>query len=122
MGKLSNFYRNVTFFDDYDENSFIGRWLDYGIWHDEEYWKLDEALTLISEIYPYPTDIPRDICAGILRITQLMMVPHWRDFEIESSQELHENSIFERFERLKYLLGAVFTGDVVEASRFDYKP
>ncbi|MGN5421728.1 Imm41 family immunity protein, partial [Neisseria meningitidis] len=30
--------RNVPYFEGYDENSFIGKWYDDGVWDDEEYW------------------------------------------------------------------------------------
>ncbi|MFQ1023866.1 Imm41 family immunity protein [Avibacterium paragallinarum] len=51
MKNLLNFYRNVTCFEEYDENSFIGRWLDYSEWDDEEYWKLEKDLLKIAYEY-----------------------------------------------------------------------
>ena len=32
MNDLKDFYRNITYCEEYDENSFIGKWLDYGEW------------------------------------------------------------------------------------------
>lgn len=120
MNDLYNFYRNITFSNDYDEHSFIGYWLDYGIWSDEEYWKLDDALNAVKTQYPYPADIPRDICVGIARIAELMMVPNWLDFEIKG--EVSEDStIYARFERLKYMIRSVFTGETVADADFYYR-
>ncbi|EMS2963584.1 hypothetical protein KTT08_001981, partial [Neisseria gonorrhoeae] len=44
MCELKNFRRNITYFEGYDENSFIGKWYDDGVWDDEEYWKLENDL------------------------------------------------------------------------------
>ncbi|HDR1486936.1 TPA: hypothetical protein QB445_002073, partial [Pasteurella multocida] len=51
MNELLDFYRNITFFEEYDENSFIGRWLDYSEWNDKEYWKLEKDLLKIAQMY-----------------------------------------------------------------------
>ena len=34
MCELKNFRRNITCFEGYDENSFIGKWYDDGVWDD----------------------------------------------------------------------------------------
>lgn len=124
MTVLLNFYRNVNLYDNdyYDSNSFIGKWIDDGIWHDKEYWKLDKDLEKIRDMYPYPADIPRDICTGLMRIAELMMVSNWKAFSIEGTQPLTEDSIYERFERLKFMLSAIFTGETLDISLFDYQP
>ena len=51
MNDLKDFYRNITYCEEYDENSFIGKWLDYGEWADDEYWKLEQSLLKIAKIY-----------------------------------------------------------------------
>ena len=48
MNDLKDFYRNITYCEEYDENSFIGKWLDYGEWADDEYWKLEQSLLKIQ--------------------------------------------------------------------------
>ena len=50
MNDLKDFYRNITYCEEYDENSFIGKWLDYGEWADDEYWKLEQSLLKIAKI------------------------------------------------------------------------
>lgn len=120
MENLNNFYRNITFSDQYDEHSFIGYWLDYSIWSDDEYWKLDDALNAVKAKYPYPNDIPRDISAGIARIAELMMVPNWLDFEIKGTVS-EESTIYARFERLKYMVRSVFSGETVPDDAFSYR-
>jgi len=48
---LVNFYRNTAFDDRYDVNSFIGMILDYNLWSDDEYWKLEADLKKILQHY-----------------------------------------------------------------------
>ncbi|MDO4907796.1 Imm41 family immunity protein [Neisseria sp.] len=123
MDKLDNFYRNITFSEKYDEKSFIYEWINNGIWCDEEYWKLEASLNHLKTQYPYPNDIPREICLGIVRIMELMMVPNWLDFEIQPSVNHPANTdatIYERFERLKFVCRSIFSGETCEL--FDYYP
>ncbi|MEF1793002.1 Imm41 family immunity protein, partial [Neisseria gonorrhoeae] len=65
MCEFKDIIRNVPYFEVYDENSFIGKWYDDGVWDDEEYWKLENDLIEVRRKYPYPMDIPRDIVIGI---------------------------------------------------------
>ncbi|HFC6846710.1 TPA: Imm41 family immunity protein, partial [Neisseria meningitidis] len=65
MCEFKDFRRNIPCFEEYDENSFIGKWYDDGVWDDEEYWKLENDLIEVRKKYPYPMDIPRDIVIGI---------------------------------------------------------
>lgn len=44
MCEFKDFRRNIPCFEEYDENSFIGKWYDDGVWDDEEYWKLENDL------------------------------------------------------------------------------
>lgn len=44
MCEFKDFRRNIPCFKEYDENSFIGKWYDDGVWDDEEYWKLENDL------------------------------------------------------------------------------
>ncbi|QOW51418.1 hypothetical protein G0029_16605 (plasmid) [Acinetobacter sp. YH12138] len=125
---LENFNRNVTFLDDYDPNCFIGLWIDECVWSDKEYWKLEKDLLSINYHYSNNVAIPRNILCGIMRITQLMIIPNWNDFEIYKEHELYTlnedwvvPTIFDRYERFKYLLGILFTEEVsLEKLDFGY--
>lgn len=122
MKTFPDLNRNVTFSENYDEQSFIGKWLDYGVWNDKEYWKLDRAFEDIKSAYPFPHDIPREIAAGIFRIAEIMMVPNWEAFSVETcSDTCNEAGIFERFERLKVRIRCIFTGESVDNADFDYR-
>lgn len=44
MCEFKDFRRNILCFKEHDENSFIGKWYDDGVWDDEEYWKLENDL------------------------------------------------------------------------------
>lgn len=118
---FENFNRNITFLGEgiYDPNSFIGLWLDEGVWSDIEYWKLEKDLLSINFHYPKNTPIPRNILWGVMRITQLMMVSNWNNFSIYKQHELYTlddewgvPSIFDRYERFKYILGILFTDEI----------
>lgn len=118
---FENFNRNITFLGEgiYDPNSFIGLWLDEGVWSDIEYWKLEKDLLSINFHYPKNTPIPRNILWGVIRITQLMMVSNWNNFSIYKQHELYTlddewgvPSIFDRYERFKYILGILFTDEI----------
>lgn len=63
MCELKNFRRNIPCFEGYDENSFIGKWYDDGVWDDEEYWKLENDL--IEERYERFTTMLRYIFTEI---------------------------------------------------------
>lgn len=121
MCELKNFRRNITCFEGYDENSFIGKWYDDGVWDDEEYWKLENDLIEVRRKYPYPMDIPRDIVIGIGTIIEFLMVPNWKLFEIKASPWLPDSvGINERYERLKTMLRYIFTEKDIVNVQFDY--
>ncbi|HEZ1383367.1 TPA: immunity 41 family protein [Neisseria meningitidis] len=121
MCELKNFRRNITCFEGYDENSFIGKWYDDGVWDDEEYWKLENALIEVRRKYPYPMDIPRDIVIGIGSIIEFLMVPNWKLFTIKSSPWLPKSiKINERYERFRVMLRYIFTEKDIVNVRFDY--
>ncbi|HDR0715059.1 TPA: hypothetical protein QB221_002190, partial [Pasteurella multocida] len=86
MNELLDFYRNITFFEEYDENSFIGRWLDYSEWNDKEYWKLEKDLLKIAQMYRTTNEVFPDILIGVMRIIELLMIPNWNSFIISNSE------------------------------------
>ncbi|EMR8495720.1 immunity 41 family protein [Neisseria gonorrhoeae] len=121
MCEFKDFRRNIPCFEEYDENSFIGKWYDDGVWDDEEYWKLENALIEVRKKYPYPMDIPRDIVIGIGTIIDFLMVPNWKLFEIKASPWLPDSvGINERYERLKTMLRYIFTEKDIVNVQFDY--
>ncbi|HFC7820451.1 TPA: immunity 41 family protein [Neisseria meningitidis] len=121
MCELKNFRRNITCFEGYDENSFIGKWYDDGVWDDEEYWKLGNDLIEVRKKYPYPMDIPRYVVIGIGTIIDFLMVPNWKLFEIKASPWLPDSvGINERYERLKTMLRYIFTEKDIVNVQFDY--
>lgn len=75
-GRIRRFYRNVTYSRLYDENSFIGRWLDYSEWNDDEYWKLEKDLINIAITYKNTKLIKQDILIRIMRIIELLIIPN----------------------------------------------
>ncbi|EMR8834582.1 immunity 41 family protein [Neisseria gonorrhoeae] len=121
MCEFKDFRRNIPCFEEYDENSFIGKWYDDGVWDDEEYWKLENDLIEVRRKYPYPMDIPRDIVIGIGTIIEFLMVPNWKLFTIKSSPWLPDSvGINERYERLKTMLRYIFTEKDIVNVQFDY--
>ncbi|EMU3634540.1 immunity 41 family protein, partial [Neisseria gonorrhoeae] len=123
MCEFKDFRRNIPCFEEYDENSFIGKWYDDGVWDDEEYWKLENALIEVRKKYPYPMDIPRDIVIGIGTIIDFLMVQNWKLFEIKASPWLPKSvKINERYERFRVMLRYIFTDLDVEDWKFFYFP
>ena len=121
MCEFKDIIRNVPYFEEYDENSFIGKWYDDGVWDDEEYWKLENDLIEVRKKYPYPMDIPRYVVIGIGTIIDFLMVPNWKLFEIKASPWLPDSvGINERYERLKTMLRYVFTEKDIVNVQFDY--
>ena len=59
MCEFNDFRRNIPCFEEYYENSFIGKQYDDGVWDDEEYWKLENDL--IEERYERFTTMLRYI-------------------------------------------------------------
>jgi len=121
MCEFKNFRRNIPCFEEYDENSFIGKWYDNGVWDDEEYWKLENDLIEVRRKYPYPMDIPRYVVIGIGTIIDFLMVPNWKLFEIKASPWLPDSvGINERYERLKTMFRYIFTEKDIVNVQFDY--
>ena len=121
MCEFKDIIRNVPYFEEYDENSFIGKWYDDGVWDDEEYWKLENDLIEVRKKYPYPMDIPRYVVIGIGTIIDFLMVPNWKLFEIKASPWLPDSvGINERYERLKTMLRYIFTEKDIVNVQFDY--
>ena len=113
MNDLKDFYRNITYCEEYDENSFIGKWLDCGEWADDEYWKLEQSLLKIAKIYNSNKLVPQDILVGIMRIVELLMVPNWTLFSINPIDCKNKQAdIYDRFERVKVLLSSLFMNDI----------
>ncbi|WP_118818364.1 immunity 41 family protein [Neisseria meningitidis] len=123
MCEFKDIIRNVPYFEGYDENSFIGKWYDDGVWDDEEYWKLENDLIEVRRKYPYPMDIPRDIVIGIGSIIDFLMVQNWKLFKIKASPWLPKSvKINERYERFRVMLRYIFTDLDVEDWKFFYFP
>ena len=121
MCEFKDVRRNIPCFEEYDENSFIGKWYDDGVWDDEEYWKLENDLIEVRRKYPYPMDIPRYVVIGIGTIIDFLMVPNWKLFEIKASPWLPDSvGINERYERLKTMLRYIFTEKDIVNVQFDY--
>lgn len=117
MKELYNFYRNITYFEEYDENSFIGIWLDYSVWNDDEYWKLEDSLLLIAELYRNNGVVSQDILLGVMRIIQILMVPHWDSFICVDNDGCN---IYDRYERFKYIISILFSDDEIKRQGFFY--
>lgn len=117
---LVNFYRNTAFDDRYDENSFIGMILDYNLWCDDEYWKLEADLKKILRHYKNK-ELDPEIMQGIISISNdIFLNGSWRDVDIDAKSECFKTyeyqedtkpNIFDRFRRIKSLLLAVASGD-----------
>lgn len=116
MIELNDFYRNITYFEEYDENSFIGRWLDYSEWNDKEYWKLEKSLLKIADMYNKEGMVSKDVLMGIMRIIELLLVPDWMVFKVK------DNDIYDRFDRFKYVLSKLFSNEQIELYDFFYSP
>lgn len=117
MNELLDFYRNITFFEEYDENSFIGRWLDYSEQNDKEYWKLEKDLLKIAQMYRTTNEVFPDILIGVMRIIELLMIPNWNSFIISNSESV---DIYDRYERFKYIISILFNNKDVRLDGFSY--
>ncbi|ACA31402.1 immunity 41 family protein [Histophilus somni] len=119
MAEYADFYRNVTYSRLYDENSFIGRWLDYSEWNDDEYWKLEKDLINIAITYKNTKLIKQDILIGIMRIIELLIIPNWDSFTLLTK---YNSDIYDRYERFKYIISKIFTDENIDLDIFSYNP
>lgn len=119
MVEYADFYRNVTYSRLYDENSFIGRWLDYSEWNDDEYWKLEKDLINIAITYKNTKLIKQDILIGIMRIIELLIIPNWDSFTLLTKDN---SDIYDRYERFKYIISKIFTDENIDLDIFSYNP
>lgn len=122
MSDFFDFYRNVTFSQYYDVNSFVGKWVDDGVWSDEEYVKLEKSLLNIQKEYPYPNDLPREMVVCLFRVIELMIVSNWLNFDIEKNNSNDSSDIFDRFERFKVVISCVLSGEDINEIEFGYNP
>lgn len=111
---MRNFYRNLTYNKNYDENSFIARLIDYLEWSDKEYWKLEKDLINILKKYN-KNNLPLEIMQGIIWILNRNL---YNSIGICNTDKnslsfrkkddyivlINEPSIEDRFRRLKKLL------------------
>ncbi|CZE49748.1 Imm41 family immunity protein [Campylobacter geochelonis] len=118
--KLVDFYRNTAFDNRYDENSFIGKILNYNLWSDDEYWKLEADLQKLLRLNLNKIFIKQEIMEGIFSICNDVFLTQKWDFIKIDSDILYKNNpniidkepnIYDRFRRLKRLLVAVAYGD-----------
>lgn len=118
---LINFYRNTAFDERYDKNSFIGKILDYNIWSDTEYWKLEADLLQILKEYKNK-NFNDEIMQGIVSIcNDIFINSSWDLVDIDKKEkyfqfdtnkiEMIEPNIYDRFCRIKKLLISVSYGD-----------
>ncbi|WP_324682396.1 immunity 41 family protein [Bibersteinia trehalosi] len=119
MEKYMDFYRNVTYSRLYDENSFIGRWLDYSEWNDDEYWKLEKDFLNIAITYRKTKLVEQDVLIGIMRIIELLIIPSWDSFTIFTDGK---SDIYDRYERFKYIISKMFADEHMDLSIFSYNP
>lgn len=119
MEKYMDFYRNVTYSRLYDENSFIGRWLDYSEWNDDEYWKLEKDFLNIATTYRNTKLVEQDVLIGIMRIIELLIIPSWDSFTIFTDDK---SDIYDRYERFKYIISKIFSDEYMDLSIFSYNP
>jgi len=112
---LEDLRRNITYLNEYDEKSFIGLWIDDGVWSDVEYWKLEKDLLKIINHNNEKNCIQTHILGYVMRVIQLMMVSNWENFSIFDEHEKYtlnedwgEPDIFDRYERFKYVIGVLF--------------
>lgn len=113
--KLMDFYRNIAFDERYDENSFIGKILDYNYWSDKEYWKLEKDLIKILKFNQNKKFIKQEFMEGIASIcNDVFLNISWSCVDIYENDKsfkldkyiigIKEPSIEDRFRRLKNLL------------------
>lgn len=112
--ELTDFHRNTSFDERYDENSFIGILLDYLKWDDEEYWKLDANLQQILKLNSNKKFISQEIMEGIFSIcNDIFLTGSWSDIKIHKGNSVKKCklNIYDRFRRLKTLLVSAAYGD-----------
>ncbi|VEG13551.1 Uncharacterised protein [Moraxella cuniculi] len=119
---MIDFYRNVPMSIDYDVNSFIGKWVDDYVWCDSEYIKLEQSILNIQKVYPYPTDIPRDMIVFLYQIIDLMMITGWENFAIDKINADDQTDMYDRFERFKVVISCVLSGENINEIEFGYNP
>ncbi|WP_126331185.1 Imm41 family immunity protein [Moraxella cuniculi] len=107
---------------DYDVNSFIGKWVDDYVWCDSEYIKLEQSILNIQKVYPYPTDIPRDMIVFLYQIIDLMMITGWENFAIDKINADDQTDMYDRFERFKVVISCVLSGENINEIEFGYNP
>lgn len=122
---LENLKRNIPYLDEYDEKSFIGYWLNYKVWSDTEYWKLEADLLKIRHF----DEVENDTLASLMRIVKIMMVADKESYSILKTHEQYAISddeevpnLYYRFERFSVILSNLFNSEInIEDISFYYE-
>lgn len=122
---LENLKRNIPYLDEYDEKSFIGYWLNYKVWSDTEYWKLEADLLKIRHF----DEVENDTLASLMRIVKIMMVADKENYSILKTHEQYAISddeevpnLYYRFERFSVILSNLFNSEInIEDISFYYE-
>lgn len=120
--KYAALYRNLPE-NDLWEGCFYEKLAEYGIWDENEFWKLHFDLTQIG-IGEGDENISKDLAAVIVktyvRISSLITA-HFDDQDAFSISNLTRHQLQSFAERLNLATTAAFTGDVLDESSFDLK-
>ncbi|MBV8622572.1 MAG: hypothetical protein JO174_03705 [Herbaspirillum sp.] len=120
--KYSALYGNLPE-NDLWEGCFCEKLAEYGIWDENEFWKLHFDLTQIG-IDEDDENISKDLAAVIVktyvRISSLITA-HFDEQDAFFISNLNRHQLQSFTERLNLATTAAFTGDVLDESSFDLK-
>ncbi|WP_343583469.1 Imm41 family immunity protein [Herbaspirillum sp.] len=105
------------------EGSFYEKLAEYGIWDENEFWKLHLDLTHIGRS-SNADNINKELSASIVKIyvrVSSLIIAHFDTADIFSIQNLSHAQILAYGERLNMAIIGIFSGEVLDESSFELK-
>jgi len=111
------------------EFEFIKKFVYFGIWSDEDYWKFDDFMLNLYNKFSAQNP-PREVLAAVVYIFKILKTPYITEIlttkNIISDENGEEIDIIDRFDRIRDLCMAIFDresySDMNRYDLFAYSP
>ena len=106
---LATLARNVPWSGRQDENSFLGRLAEEGVWDDAEHGRLED--TIVALIRPGETGEPASEVFEVYARFCLLVRAHYDPHDIFRIADVDEIDLRDRIDRFEYVVRCFFHGE-----------
>ena len=120
--RFKTIYRNLPGHLEW-EGSFYEILVEYGIWNEDEFWKLHHDLTMVA-MENKGEKMDRILAAAIVKICLRVVnsiAAHYNDNDVFTIENLDDMQLIDFKERFEMAVMGAFSGEVLDESHFDLK-